>query len=235
MAEITNTTIAHNAALAGGGFAQATPYSSLMMTGSIVAGNTAKLAPDFGTLFGTVKSGGYNLIGMDFYDQFPAQATDKEGMDPMLMALADNGGMTMTHMPKCSSPVINMGNPDDNSPDQIGQPVFGGTRDIGSFERQSPCKVEDSSRNLAASDKLSTGVSIYPNPVVDNFLNVSLPEHYAGNVTLRIVSSDGRVRHAGTVQSVSQRLDVSAFAPGAYTLQVINGEERESIRFVIAR
>ncbi|WP_116127852.1 choice-of-anchor Q domain-containing protein [Lewinella sp. IMCC34183] len=235
MIEITNTTITRNMAPAAGGFAQATPAAMLTITGSIVADNRAKLAHDFGTLLGQVTSGGYNLIGDDSQNQFPAQSTDKEGLSAMLRQLGDNGGMTMTHVPLCGSPVINMGNPADNSPDQIGQAVFGGTRDIGSFERQSFCGGGYDQSITRNDDVLTDNVSVYPNPVVSDYLSVNLPAHFSGDVLLRIISSEGRVTNAGTVQSSNHRLDLSSFVPGAYTLQVRNGEETQTVRFVISR
>ncbi|PPK87950.1 putative secreted protein (Por secretion system target) [Neolewinella xylanilytica] len=238
--EIVNTTITDNTALAGGGYAQATPYATLTITGSIVADNEAIKAPDFASAFSTVNSGGFNLIGTDVLNQFPATDTDKEGMSADLMPLADNGGMTMTHAPNCTSPVIDMGDPDDNGPDQLGQPVFGGTRDIGSFEKQSPCygtdpalakQLDRSSEAVLATDQ----VSVFPNPAANDHLNVIMPRDFEGDVFLRIIGSDGRSHDVKTTQSPRYRLDLSGFSVGAYTLQVTNGAERQTVRFIIAR
>ena len=235
--EIVNTTITRNQAPNGGGFAQARANAMLTITGSIVADNEAALAPDFGTLEGMVTSGGYNLIGNDDQDQFPATDTDIEGQSADLMALADNGGMTMTHAPNCGSPAIDAGDPDDVSPDQIGQSVFGDARDIGSFEKQSACgdvlpAIAASSKTDAPSDLLAA----FPNPVNrSEMLSVRMPERFTGDVTLRVIDTDGRVMSIGTVQSTNHRLDLSGFAPGAYTLQAVNGEQTETLRFVITR
>ncbi|THH39504.1 choice-of-anchor Q domain-containing protein [Neolewinella litorea] len=237
--EIENTTITDNTAVAGGGFAQATPSASLLISSTIVADNTASIAPDFGTLLGLVVSGGYNLIGMDFYDQFPAGPTDKEGMSAKLLHLMDNGGTTLTHEPRCSSPVINMGDPSDNSPDQIGQPVFGGVRDIGSYEKQISCGTSTpdvASRALSKDDATilpNERLSVFPNPVTDGNLNVTLPTHFSGDVVVRVIGSDGRVRNAGTTRAVNYRLDLTDYEPGAYTLQVVNGEEVQTTRFIV--
>ena len=241
--EIVNTTITDNTALAGGGYAQATPYAVLTITGTIVADNEAIKAPDFASAFSTVNSGGYNLIGEDALNQFPATDTDKEGMSADLMPLADNGGMTMTHEPRCSSPAIDMGNPDDNMPDQIGQPVFGGIRDIGSFEKQSACPTSEPmdpmmmkySKEEDNQVQPTGALSVFPNPVADDFLNVMLPRHFEGEVTLRVISSDGRSREVRTAQTAKYRLDLSSFGVGAYMLQVTDGAEVQTTRFVITR
>ncbi|WP_157975969.1 choice-of-anchor Q domain-containing protein [Lewinella sp. IMCC34191] len=240
LVDLVNTTITGNTALAGGGYAQATPYATLTITGTIVTDNEAIKAPDFASAFSTVNSAGYNLIGEDKLNQFPATDTDKEGMSADLMPLADNGGMTMTHEPRCSSPVIDMGDPDDNSADQIDQPVFGGIRDIGSFEKQVACPGSEPGYKMdmdptELSVQTTDQVSVFPNPAANDFLNVVLPTHFEGEVTLRIISSDGRSHQVKTTQATQYRLDLTAFAPGAYTLQVTNREERQLTRFVISR
>ena len=240
--EIVNSTIAMNDAKGGGGFAQATSAASLTITGTIIAQNSANLARDFATVAGKVTSGGFNLIGEDLFDQFPATATDKENVAANLLPLASNGGMTMTHQPSCESPAIDRGDPSDQSVDQIGQAVFGIRRDIGSFERQSDCGTVNPA--IVADPALAAGskslsptevLSVYPNPVANDVLFVQFPDHFSGDVILKITGMDGRVRNAGTIQSARYRLDLSGYAPGTYTLQAVNGTEVESIRFVVAR
>ena len=240
--ELTNVTIAENYAKGGGGYAQGTPYATLYVTGSIIADNEAFRAMDVASLKSMVTSGGYNLIGNDADDQFPAADTDKEGVPALLGRLADNGGTTMTHNPLCGSPALNMGNPEDMSPDQIGQPVFGGIRDIGALERQSACPgteyVMMAAKPLDAPASLletSDAVSVFPNPAAADFLNVRLPRHFAGDVTLSVIGADGRTHTVQTKQAPQYRLDLSGFAAGSYTLRVVNGEEMQTTRFVIAR
>ena len=239
--EIVNSTIATNDALVGGGYAQGTHSASLTISGTIVAQNSANLVRDFGAAFGTVTSEGYNLIGEDLFEQFPATDTDKENVAALLLPLADNGGMTLTHAPACGSPAINMGDPDDQSEDQLGQMVFGGQRDIGSFELQAPCATtmpsvaagtETAPQQSVQDDDL---LSVYPNPVANDFMYVKIPARFTGNVQLRITGMDGRVRSAGTTTAARHRLELGHYVPGTYTLQVFSGEEVESIRFVIAR
>ena len=240
--ELTNVTITENYAKGGGGYAQGTPYATLYVTGSIIADNDAYRAPDVASLKSMVTSGGYNLIGMDDDDQFPAIGTDKEGMSAKLGKLSDNGGTMLTHNPLCGSPAIDMGNPDDVSPDQLGQMVFGGTRDIGALERQSACPgtdyvmmsanpLESSASRLEATD----AVSVFPNPAARDYLNVRLPRQFAGDVTLSVIGADGRTHTVKTTQAPQYRLDLTGFAVGTYTLQVTSGKETQTTRFVIAR
>ncbi|CAH0998942.1 hypothetical protein LEM8419_00237 [Neolewinella maritima] len=238
--EIVNSTIAMNNARGGGGFAQATHSASLTITGTIIAQNSANLARDFATVAGMVTSNGYNLIGEDLFNQFPATATDKENVPAALFPLADNGGMTMTHALRCVSPAVDMGDPDDESVDQIDQAVFGARRDIGSFERQSACgqnapAVAAGEPTTASTSTTGGTLSVFPNPAATDYLMVNLPAHFTGDVGLKITGMDGRVRNAGTIQSQQHRLDLSAYATGTYTLQVINGDEVQSIRFVVSR
>ncbi len=235
--EVINSTITRNSSPGAGGFAQARSVAKLTITGTIVADNMAQISPDFGTLQGMVTSNGYNLIGDDHYDQFPEQPTDIEGVSAMLMDLADNGGMTMTHAPNCSSPVVNAGDPGDDTPDQIGQPVFGGTRDIGSFEKQSLCGpvVQQPIAAAKPSVKALDRVQAYPNPVTNDFLKLTMPAHFVGEVTLRVISPEGRVRQLLASEASNYRLELGEFAPGAYTLQAIHGEETQTLRFVIVR
>ena len=240
--ELTNVTITENYAKGGGGYAQGTPYATLYVTGSIIADNDAYRALDVASLKSMVTSGGYNLIGNDDDDQYPATDTDKEGMSAKLGRLSDNGGMTLTHNPLCGSPALDMGNPDDASPDQIGQMVFGGTRDIGSLERQTACPADEyvmmSAMPRDGNAEIAPGaeaVSVFPNPAADDFLNVRLPRHFAGDVTLNVIGSDGRTHSVKTTQALQYRLDLSGFAVGTYSLQAINGEEVQTTRFVIVR
>ena len=101
------------------------------LTSTIVADNGTDLNGDGSSFI----SNGYNLIE-SIPAGFTPLSTDIIGIDPMLLPLADNGGLTSTHAIGCSSLAVDAGDPTDVSPDQIGQPVFNGTRDIGSYEFQ---------------------------------------------------------------------------------------------------
>lgn len=112
--KITNSTVVNNTAIdiPGGGISA---YSSFRLRNSIVANNSSSAyAPD---IRDTVTSQGNNFVGDGSYsfglengvnnDQVGTTAAP---IDPMLAPLADNGGVTQTHMPLAGSPVINRGN-----------------------------------------------------------------------------------------------------------------------------
>lgn len=130
-ATIVNSTITLNDANAdGGGIYRASGTVSIV--NSIVAGNTdGSDGPD---IFGTVASLGNNIIG-DTSDAGGFVGSDRLNVDPLLDALADNGGSLMTHAPQAASEAI------DNAAvafapgfDQRGIVRDDGSPDIGAFE-----------------------------------------------------------------------------------------------------
>lgn len=142
-AAIRNATIANNAAVsAGGGIAVA--GGTLDMANTIVADNqTGFQAPD---ILGAFASQGNNLV-RNQADSSGYIASDlPNGTDPMLGALADNGGQTRTHALVAGSPAVNAGNnaqavnPATNLPLAFDQRGAGFPRitnvivDIGAFE-----------------------------------------------------------------------------------------------------
>jgi hypothetical protein len=140
-AMVSASTIANNSATNGGGIDQGIAVTNLTtLNNTIVADNMASgMGYDVFANAGAYASNGYNLIEKDDANVFPASATDIEGMDPNLGPLADNGGGTQTHALICPSPAVNAGDMTLMANDQTGMPVFGGTRDIGSFELQTAC------------------------------------------------------------------------------------------------
>lgn len=97
---LTNSTVVSNVALAGGGLRNG--------GGAVTVANTilAYNAPG-GDCAGPIRSNGHNLSG-DATCGFTT-AGDLANTDPLLGALADNGGPTPTHMPHGDSPTINAG------------------------------------------------------------------------------------------------------------------------------
>ncbi|MCP9236798.1 T9SS type A sorting domain-containing protein [Lewinella sp. JB7] len=233
-ADLDKVTITMNGAATGGGYMQPVTGSSLLITGTAISDNVAVVYPDFGAPMGMVNSNGYNLISDDSGNQFPAGPTDKEGMSANFGPLADNGGPTLTHMPMCPSPVIDMGDPDDRSRDQVGHRVFGDRRDIGSYERQSYCGSGPATRPVAGTE-VRDRLEVFPNPATSDFLDVLIPTRFGANVTLRIVSGEGRTTSEVRTTTAKHRLDLAGLLPGAYTLQVIGDGATESMRFVVAR
>jgi hypothetical protein len=99
---------------------------------------------------GTLISGGHNLIGDDLGCTFTAASGDQVGtsgspINPLLVALANNGGFTKTMALKSGSPAINHGSPlrpgsggtACAAKDQRGVKRPQGPRcDIGAYERK---------------------------------------------------------------------------------------------------
>ena len=105
---------------------------------TVVAGNTSTLPGADISAAGTgAFVGSYSMVGD--LDGFTLGGTTNlpEG-NPMLGALADNGGPTKTHLPLTGSPLINSGDPAFASPpafDQRGEArVSGGRIDVGAVE-----------------------------------------------------------------------------------------------------
>jgi hypothetical protein len=115
---------------------------------TLIAGNTAKIAPDFAGLFNIAM---FNLLGIgDGSNLAPAYPVpDAQGnlvgkgtapIDPLLGPLTtSNGGPTKTHALLVGSPAINMGanlfSPGPTDQRGVGfDRIVGGTIDIGAFE-----------------------------------------------------------------------------------------------------
>ncbi len=103
---MTNTTIANNSSLVGGGGLHRTGTNPLNIRNSIIAGNNgAATSPD---AFGPVNSQGNNIIG-NVTGSTGWVAADLQNINPMLGALAANGGLGNTHLPLTGSPALDAG------------------------------------------------------------------------------------------------------------------------------
>ncbi|NEP87594.1 MAG: DUF4347 domain-containing protein [Okeania sp. SIO2C2] len=155
VASISNSTITRNEAPSnlGSGILQKaaelyddtnytffTFYANTTVTSSIVSGN---INSDVDSVENnnTLISGDNNLIGTgNTINNFNGD-NDQTGItDPLLADLADNGDLTLTHLPLPNSPAIDAGsNPNNLDTDQRGEPRFvGGAVDIGAVEVQTP-------------------------------------------------------------------------------------------------
>lgn len=110
-----STTIYNNSANSGGGIAPFAPGSGVDIQNSILSGNTAVFnGPDCWDPIPTpvtVTSNGYNVFGDLGNCALAGPQTGDESGDPMLGALADNGGNTPTHAVLAGSPAMDNGDP----------------------------------------------------------------------------------------------------------------------------
>jgi hypothetical protein len=134
--ELNFVTLTGNTASAGGGLNAyyANAIGAPTIANSVIAGNSG--GNDFeGNLDNTSLS--FSAIGTE-NAVFNDGGGNLFNVDPMLGALADNGGTTQTHLPLAGSPLIDAADPAFAPPpttDQRGQPrVSGGRADMGAVE-----------------------------------------------------------------------------------------------------
>jgi len=180
---INQSTISANSAAGtylsdgGGGITICDVSSVVTMSGSIVSGNTSVVAgaADFGLYSGNVSDSGSftatnSLIG-EVDSRITANGTNNiTSTDPMLGALADNGGLTKTMAPLTGSPAIDAGpNPvatfTGNSSDQRGTPwvrVYNGTSNIGAVEVQPDPNAPTTTTTTTTSTTAGTDEPLVP-------------------------------------------------------------------------
>ncbi len=137
---LTHSTVSGNSANDGGGLVVRAMVKNdkASMSNSILAGNTAALAPD---CIGTVKSLGHNLVGNDSGCGFIAGEDDTIGtetqpVDPRLGGLAVNGGPTATKALLPGSPAMDAASGSCPPVDQRGVSRPPGVScDIGAYQR----------------------------------------------------------------------------------------------------
>jgi hypothetical protein len=109
------------------------------VTNTIIAGNTADIAPD---ISGAVTSGGHNLVG-NTSGASGFDLTDLLNVNPLLGPLTNNGGPTLTHALAAGSPALDAGDsaaPGLPGTDQRGRGFarVSGAVDIGAYENATP-------------------------------------------------------------------------------------------------
>ncbi len=187
---VTNSTVVSNtAALNGGGVFSS---GNTTIRGSIIADNSAGVGgPE---LFGSITSGGYNLIRAGT----SKISTDIVGVDPQLQPLGNYGGPTATHRPLPTSPVIDAGDPTDVLLDdqRNGVRATDGdndstlTVDIGAVEVQALAITLPDTSNITV--KLNGGNI----DVIDNTTSLTLSSTLfdsTGNVSITGSTSDDQV------------------------------------------
>lgn len=218
-------TIADNTATANGGGIANNSASTPSLKNTIVATNTATTGLDVFSSTTAFTSNGYNLVGVDATNAFPAATTDIEGMNPLLAPLANNGGMTFTHALLTNSPAYNAGAPMDMFNDQIDNMVFGGIRDIGAFEAQSELS------NAVFAGKIA---AIYPNPSTNRLVNITLDSNFGGTVTGAIyeIGSGKRVKEF-TTTNVNTEVRLDNLSSGVYVIQLVSETFTETHKLII--
>jgi predicted outer membrane repeat protein len=163
--EILNSTIVQNAADGIGGGVYRGSYEdggqigsdSVAISSTIVANNTAAAGSDIGEDPGIETTDSAFRIGFSLIEGGPTATVVEEpgtnifGEDPLLAALANNGGSTQTHAPATNSPAVDKGIANGLGTDQRGvarpqelsvaNPGGGDGTDIGSVElRAADCR-----------------------------------------------------------------------------------------------
>jgi hypothetical protein len=138
---LLNSTVTANVAERGpGGGIYSYPSAEVVLTNSIVAGNSGLTASD---CYGAITSQGDNLIGTASGCGYSPGDGDLVDVNPNLGPLADNGGPTQTHALLPGSPAIDhSAAPCPSALDQRG--VFrpqGTGCDIGATEKEDPLSV----------------------------------------------------------------------------------------------
>ena len=199
---LNNVTIANNTASNNGGGISNT--GTVNSKNTIIAQNTNATSPD---VFGTFTDQGSNLIGKSngstgFTNGVNGNivGTIAAPVNPLLGALANNGGSTQTHALSTGSPAINAGN-NTGAPatDQRGaaRPPFGtgnGTNvDIGAYE-VSPSYIVTRTADNTNTGSLRTAI---------NFTNTYSTAANQGTILFQIPTTDTGYQSIGTYWSIA--------------------------------
>lgn len=213
---VRSSTITRNvASINGGGIANFTG-EAVSLGNTIVAGNTAPVAPDFRD---TLTSLGFNLIGNTVGTTITGDATGNIlNQNALLSSLLNNGGTTPTHALLPNSPAINAGT-STNAPatDQRGRPRVGQV-DIGAYEfpptlivtktadtNDGICDADCSLRE-AVTAAASGDLILFASPLFDTPQTVQTN----GQIIIdKIVTIAGRGANLTTVQNVAPQSSTS--------------------------
>ena len=198
IATLTNVTVTNNSASTGSGIRSFSGNTTLSNT--IVAGNLG--SPDLAGDFTSNVAGGNNFIGdvgtaSGFTDSVNGDqvGTTVSPIDPLLGALADNGGPTLSHALLTGSTAIDGGtNTGAPATDQRGTARDDGTIDIGAFEyRSAEVSIYQPWTNLAVSTDRSTTISenytVTAAPDSDRLLVVTMVTRFGFDQTIDVTSA----------------------------------------------
>lgn len=230
---INASTVANNTATANGGGIANNSATTATLKNSIVALNIAVTGRDLSNATGSLVSNGYNLIGQDNTNVFTTSTGDIEGttalpINPLVGPLANNGGTTFTHQLLANSPAYNTGSPADTFNDQIGNAIFGGIRDIGSFESQSTLGTDDFA---FANNKRSV---LYPNPANRGIVQIDIAPSFGNSVQGTIYEiSSGKLLMKFDASEATNTINLNNLATGIYAVQLSSGNQIETHKLVV--
>lgn len=227
---LTNVTVSGNTSTNnGGGIHRGTTNANFFIRNSIVAGNNGvATSPDITSSTGGTTSQGNNIIGT-VGTSTGWIASDLINTNPMLGALGNNGGSTMTFLPMSGSPAIDAGQncvldlscPANNPPAAVTQDQRGIARpqganvDIGSVEVASAvANATISGQVLSAANQgvanvlvtISSGSTVVQTTLTNSFGNFSFTGIPTGQTYTITVSSK---RFAFAPQNVNVSGDVT--------------------------
>lgn len=203
---VRNSTIVNNSANYAGGLTGGLA-SSAIVGNSIIANNVALTAPNIGANFTSLggnlvndQNGGSGYVSTDLPD----------GTNPLIGALANNGGDTQTHALTAGSPAINAGlnalalDPDGNplTTDQRGTGfprISGASVDIGAFE------VSSASGNL-----ITVSGRVIVNGRGESRVQIVLTDLSNGETQTVLSNSSGYFRFDNVRENQMYRLEASS-------------------------
>lgn len=161
-----------------------------------------------------------------FYRAAPSDIFLGDGEDAMLGELMDNGGNTLSIVPACGSPAVGNGFK-VFGPDQLGSVGDGISRAIGAVEPLDDCADDGfggAPEIAAATAAESDGLLVYPTTVSGASVTVELggEARYAPTV-LEVVTAEGRLVRAVTVDGTLGELAVGDLATGKYFVHEVGG------------
>jgi CSLREA domain-containing protein len=188
---------------------------------SIVAGNTASGGPgDCDANGSTISEQGHNLMGtpVDCHFTAPGDIT----ADPLLGALANNGGESDTHALLTGSPAINTADgsqcPATDQRD-LPRPALGGC-DLGAFEVQAPPPAPPAPAPAKDSTKPKVAVAGVRRACVSRNVTVRISATDASGVKSIRVTLDGKRIKSGKSR-VSVRINIHKLGAGRHTLRIV--------------
>ncbi len=183
---ITTSTLAGNTAGANGGGLNLDSATTTTLANSIIGDNAAASGPDInGSVFAN-----YSLI--EETTGAIISGANNLNADPLLGALAENGGPTLTQIPLPGSPVLNAGDPGFTPPPNTDQRGFarvvGGRLDLGAVE----VAVSGPNALLAVGGSLNGQATLYtPNAQGEYGTPIQTPSLFSGfNGNVRTATGD---------------------------------------------